>query len=94
MTEVAEPTLTGLTPPRVRSVFGTWIAMVCTLRPRRLLTPSAVGSGIRWAWLNGRSPPRSKMLPRSTKNGSARWPANTCRPPPSGCTASSVNVSA
>ena len=40
--------------------------------------PSSAASGIRCAMLNGRSPPRSKIDPRSTKNGSSRWPANTC----------------
>ena len=47
----------------------------------RLLRPSRL-SGMRCAGLNGRSPPRSKIDPRSTKNGSSRGPAKTLPPPP------------
>ena len=44
-------------------------------------TPLALGSLTAWAWLKGRSPARSNTEPRSTKNGSSRWPANTLAPP-------------
>ena len=74
-------TSVGLLPLQVSSEIGTWIAIVCTLNDCTELMPSIFASGIRCAWLNGRSPPRSKTLPRSTWNASARWPANTLRPP-------------
>ena len=51
--------------------------MVCTLKDWTALRPFISGIEIRCASLNGRSAPRSKMLPRSTWNASARWPANT-----------------
>ena len=43
--------------------------------------------------LNGRRPPRSKIEPRSTKNGSSRWPAKTCEPSESVFTAAAVIAS-
>lgn len=81
ITEDAAPTSVGRTFLAVRSVLGTWMAMLCTLSPWVLLTPTAVAEGMRWAIWNGRSVPRSKMLPRSTWKPSARCPANTVRPP-------------
>ena len=94
MTEVGRPRRSAVTPPRVRSVFGTWIAIVCTFRPAQAVDAGRGRQRDQVRELNGRSPPRSKTLPRSTKNGSARWPAKTCRPPPSWCTAAAVNVAA
>ena len=81
ITDFLELALVGVLPSRVRSRLGTWIAMLWTLNPCRPLTPFMFGIEIRWAELSGRSAPRSKMLPRSTKNASWRCPANTFRPP-------------
>ena len=61
--------------------------MVCTLYDCTELTPFMFGIEIRWASLNGRSAPRSKMLPRSTWNASARWPQKTLMPCLTPCTA-------
>ena len=76
---------------RPSCAIGTWSAIVCAVvaarRRRRRPSPA---SGIRWDGLNGRRPARSNTEPRSTKNGSSRWPAKTliaagqlgARPPP------------
>ena len=92
MTEAGSITSVGRVPLRVRSVLGTWIAIVCTFRPWVPLTPTAAADGIRCAAWNGRSAPRSKMLPRSTWKLSARWPAKNFRPPGSRYVAAAVNV--
>jgi hypothetical protein len=67
--------------------IGIWIAIVSTLKPPTPSMPAAAGSGIAWSELSGRSPARSKIEPRSTKNGSSRCPANTFVPSPSDLTA-------
>ena len=66
---------------RVISEIGTCSAMLWTLNVLLAFTPTASAVGIRWWDSKGRSVPRSKMLPRSTWKPSARWPANTFRPP-------------
>ena len=66
---------------RVTSEIGTCSAMLWTLNVLVPFTPTAAALGIRWRFWNGRSVPRSKMLPRSTWNPSARCPANTFRLP-------------
>src|ERR1700704_6857560 len=72
---------------RARSVLGTCSTMLWTLRPATSSMPLLVGHGLAGsghgtlcAALNGRSPSRSKTEPRSTKNGSSRWPAKTLPP--------------
>src|SRR5689334_25051229 len=58
-TDLPEPTAVGVLPSLVRSRFGTWIAIVCTLNPCTELTPVVSGIEIRCRWLTGRSAPRS-----------------------------------
>ena len=72
MVACASMTPDGFLPPKVRSVTGTCSAIECTLRPCRPLMPMAAADGIKWWDSNGRSAPRSKMLPRSTWNASPR----------------------
>ena len=77
----------GTLPSRVSCLIGISSAMVCTLYDCTELTPFMFGIEIRWASFNGRSAPRSKMLPRSTWNASARWPQKTLMPCLTPCTA-------
>src|SRR5207245_4099730 len=42
--------------------------------------PGAAGVGMRWKFWTGLRVPRSKIDPRSTKNASSLWPANTVEP--------------
>ena len=65
-------------------VIGNCKAIVCTFLPARPFCPFGVlaGPGTAWADWIGRNARRSNTEPRSTKNGSARCPANTL--PPSG----------
>src|SRR6476619_7896296 len=56
--------------------------MLWTFTARNASMPGAVGSGMTCRELKGRRPPRSKIEPRSTKNGSSRGPAKTLRSPP------------
>src|SRR6266487_4397206 len=62
-------------------LVGTWISIEWTLSFLIASTPGPAASGSRWNGLNGRSPARSKIEPRSTKNGSSRCPAKTLIPP-------------
>ena len=61
----------GMSPLRLTSEIGTWIAMVCTLSPCSPLTPVALGSGIRCRFWKGRRAPRSKTLPEVDVEGIA-----------------------
>ena len=72
ITEPAFPGLVGSFPLRVTSVIGTWSAIECTLNAWSEFTPGAAAIGSRCRFCTGRSAPRSKMLPRSTWNASAR----------------------
>src|SRR5262252_8525880 len=53
------------------------MAIVCTLKPWSSFTPLLAADGIRCRFWKGRRSPRSNTEPRSTQNGSARWPAKT-----------------
>ena len=75
----------GMLALRLTAVIGSCMAMTWTFKPASPSTPAGVpiggvGSGMAWAPLKGRSPSRSKMDPRSTKNGSLRWPAKKALP--------------
>jgi hypothetical protein len=83
----------GSEPSRVRYRIGTCSAIVCTLRPLRLFTPALAAIGIRCRFWNGRSAPRSKIEPRSTQNGSRRWPAKTVMPSAMVVTAAAASAS-
>ena len=67
----------GTEPSRVSFLIGTRIAIVCTLSVAVASTPIAGTVAIRCRFCSGRRSPRSKIDPRSTKNPSLRWPANT-----------------
>jgi hypothetical protein len=56
---------------------GTRMAIEFVLNPLTPSTPGSAGSEAAWRVLNGRSPARSKIEPRSTKNASSRWPAKS-----------------
>src|SRR5271154_4545950 len=56
----------GWTHPRVSSLIGTWIAMLCTFRLASELMPAVAAPFRRKSGWNGRSSPRSKIDPRST----------------------------
>ncbi len=73
---VAQTAMTGWSLLWTTSAIGTSMAIEWTFLPMVAFTPARSGSGIRCAGLNGRRPPRSKMVPRSTANASSRWPAN------------------
>ena len=68
-----------------RLAMGTLSTIACVLKPatasRALSELLALGPNV---W---RTPPRSKMPPRSTKNGSSRGPAKTVSPVPAVITA-------
>src|SRR3984957_18888297 len=72
----------GLEPSEVSIVFGIWRAIVCTFEAPSVLIPSLMPSAPPPACreAKGRRSPRSNTAPRSTKNASARWPANTFSP--------------
>src|ERR671931_605318 len=69
------------------------MAIVWTLKPCSSLTPLLAGVGIRCRFWKGRRSPRSKIDPRSTQNGSPRWPAKTLIPPDTVCTAADARSS-
>jgi hypothetical protein len=66
ITDVACAGSAGFEPSRVRWVFGTWTAIVWTLKARSASTPGAAGVGMRCRFWKGRRSSRSKIDPRST----------------------------
>ena len=73
MTELAADTSRGSIPLAVRSLFGTWMAMLCTLDVLVELMPAAIfPSPVSFSpkvvcnSSNGRRMARSKIDPRST----------------------------
>ena len=82
MTDSLLFTVVGTLPFLVSDAIGSCSAMACTLLVARLFDAvRGRRSGATWALLIGRRPSRSNTEPRSTKNGSLRWPANTLPPP-------------
>ena len=86
-------TSVGFLPSRVRSVFGTWIAMVCTLRPWSPLTPAAAAERDEVQVLERTQ--RAEVEDRCRGRRRSRRPAGRrrpSRPPGSACIACAGEV--